>query len=103
MTESTESACHWERVQRQWKWEWTSYLPHADLFWTADSDTGTTELLDEATLSPSAPEVKVDLAYGSRWQEVSGTGTNVVISTARLPEGQVPAGDGWRQVQPAGR
>ena len=103
MTDSTETICHWEQVQRQWKWQWASYRPHTDVFWTATSPTGTTELLDEATLSPEPPTVMVDQVYGSRWQEVSGTGTNVVIATAELPEGQVPDGAGWRQVEHAAR
>ena len=103
MLESTETICHWEQVQRQWKWEWASYRPHTDLFWTDATESGATEFLDDATLAPEAPEVKMDLTYGSRWEEVSGSGTNVVIATADLPEGEVPAGDGWRQVQTAGR
>lgn len=101
MSETTETICHWEQVQRQWKWEWASYRPHTDVFWTAASETGTTELLDEATLAPEPPLVQVDHAYGSRWEAVSGTGTNVVIAETDLPEGQVPAGDGWRMIQPA--
>ena len=100
MPETTETNCHWEQVQRQWKWEWASYHPHAAVFWTAGREDGTTELLDEATLSPEPPELKVDLAYGSRWEKVSGTGTNVVIATTDLPEGVSPLGVGWQQVQP---
>lgn len=102
MPETTETICHWEQVQRRWKWEWASYLPHPDVFWTADTEAGTTGLLDEATLAAEPPDLTVDLAYGSRWEKVSGTGTNVVVATADLPEGEVPAGDGWRLAETVG-
>ncbi|HEY3546941.1 MAG TPA: hypothetical protein VGK17_12760, partial [Propionicimonas sp.] len=95
--------CHWEQVQRRWKWEWASYHPHALVFWTADREDGTTELLDDATLSPQPPEIKVDLSYGSRWEKVSGTGTNVVVATADLPVSESPVGDGWRLAETVAR
>ena len=94
MTETTETLCHWEQVQRQWKWEWASYHPHDPVYWTAGD--GTTELLDEAALAAEPPALLADHAFGSRWEKVSGTGTNVVVATADLPEGQSPAGEGWR-------
>ncbi|NLE71220.1 MAG: hypothetical protein GX609_03865 [Actinomycetales bacterium] len=100
MSESTETLCHWEQVQRQWKWEWASYHPHATVYWAADAENGTTELIEEATLSADPPDIKVDLCYGSRWEKVSGTGTNVVIATADLPEGTEPVGEGWRLAVP---
>ena len=99
----TEITCHWEQVQRQWKWEWASYHPHASVFWTAGREDGTTELLDEATLAPEPPGLKVDLAYGSRWEKVSGTGTNVVVAEVDLPEGVSPGSEGWRLAEPVGR
>ncbi len=102
MTETTETICHWEQVQRQWKWEWASYHPHAGLFWTADREDGTTELLDEATMSPEPPELMLDQAFGSRWEKVSGTGHDVVVATADLPEGESPAGEGWLMVEAVG-
>lgn len=102
MSESTETLCHWEQVQRRWKWEWASYHPHATVYWTAETENGTTELVDDATLSPEPPGLKVDLCYGSRWEKVSGTGTNVVVATADLPEGEVPVGEGWRTAVPVG-
>lgn len=101
MSETTETICHWEQVQRRWKWEWASYHPHVTVYWTADGD-GTTELLEDATLAAEAPDVLVDLCYGSRWEKVSGTGTDVVVARAELPEGTEPAGHGWRQVLPVG-
>ena len=103
MPETTETSCHWEQVQRQWKWEWASYHPHAAVYWTAGRQDGTTELLDEATPAPEPPELKVDLVYGSRWEKVSGTGTNVVVAAVDLPEGASPVGEGWRQPEPVGR
>lgn len=102
MSETTETICHWEQVQRQWKWEWASYHPHTTLYWTADHESGTTELLEEATLAPEAPALLADACYGSRWEKVSGTGTNVVVQTADLPEGVVPEGEGWRLAVPVG-
>lgn len=102
MSETTETPCHWEQVQRRWKWEWASYHPHPTVYWTADAEGGTTELLDEATLAPEAPDVVVDHAYGSRWEKVSGTGTDVVVATTDLPDGVEPAGSGWRPVVPVG-
>ena len=101
MSETTETICHWEQVQRRWKWEWASYHPHAAMYWAADHEGGVTELLDDAALLPDAPDVKIDLAYGSRWEKVSGTGTNVVLAAADLPEGESPVGEGWRMVEPA--
>jgi hypothetical protein len=102
MPETTETICHWERVQRQWKWEWASYHPHPGVFWT-DRDEGTTEFVDRGTLAPEPPELKVDLAYGSRWEKVSGTGTNVVVAAVDLPEGESPLGEGWRLAETVGR
>ncbi len=102
MSETTETVCHWEQVQRQWKWEWASYHPHLTVYWTAGDESGTTELIEEATLAPETPELAVDMCYGSRWEKVSGTGTNVVVATADLPEGMTPAGEGWRLVVPVG-
>ena len=99
MPETTETNCHWEQVQRQWKWEWASYHPHAQVFWTADRPEGTTELLDDATLTPESPGLTVDHAYGSRWEKVSGTGTNVVVAAVDLPDGDSPVGPGWRLVE----
>ena len=101
MSETTETICHWEQVQRQWKWEWAIYHPHPTVYWTSESG-GTTELLDEATLAPEAPHVALDPSFGSRWEPVSGTGHNVVVATADLPEGAEPAGDGWRLAVAAG-
>jgi len=103
MPETTETTCHWEQVQRQWKWEWASYHPHARLFWTGDRADGTTELLDDATLASEPPGVMVDHAYGSRWEKVSGTGTNVVVYAVDLPDGEAPAGVGWHLVETVGR
>lgn len=104
MSESTETpACHWEQVQRQWKWEWASYRPHPGLYWTADGPEGTTGLLEDATLAAEPPGTHVDLSYGARWEKVSGTGTDVVVGTADLPEGVVPAGAGWRLAEVAHR
>lgn len=100
MSEATETICHWEQVQRQWKWEWASYHPHPAVYWTDSDESGTTELIDEATLAPEAPDLAVDMCYGSRWEKVSGTGTNVVVATADLPEGVVPEGEGWRLAVP---
>lgn len=101
---TTETVCHWEQVQRQWKWEWASYNPHTTgVFWTASDDSGTTLIRDEATLSPTPPTIMVDENYGSRWEKVSGTGTNVVVATADLPEGVEPVGEGWRMVVSVGR
>jgi hypothetical protein len=102
MPETTETICHWEQVQRRWKWEWASYHPHPGVFWTAAGEGGTTELLDDATLAPEPPELRVDLAYGSRWEKVSGTGTNVVVDAADLPAGESPAGEGWRLAETVG-
>lgn len=96
MSETTETICHWEQVQRRWKWEWASYHPHASLYWAAEAEDGTTEDLEHATLAPEAPELRLDPTFGSRWEKVSGTGHNCVVATADLPEGQVPAGEGWR-------
>ena len=101
MSETTETICHWEQVQRQWKWEWASYHPHPEVYWTDEGESGMTELVDDATLAPEAPELRVDLSYGSRWEKVSGTGTNVVAATADLPEGAEPVGEGWRVAVPA--
>ncbi|MDO8108082.1 hypothetical protein Q6348_12845 [Isoptericola sp. b441] len=103
MSETTETICHWEQVQRQWKWEWASYHPHARVFWTAGGEDGTTELVEDATLAPEPPELKVDLCFGSRWEKVSGTGTNVVVATADLAEGETPVGEGWRLAETVGR
>jgi len=103
MSETPETSCHWEQVQRQWKWEWASYHSHAAAYWTAAGEGGTTELLDGATLAPEPPDLRVDLAYGSRWEKVSGTGTNVVVAEVDLPESEVPVGDGWRLVATVGR
>ncbi len=103
MSETTETICHWEQVQRQWKWEWASYHSHVPVFWTAEHEGGTTELVDGATLAPLPPDLTVDLTYGSRWERVSGTGTNVVVAEVDLPEDQVPTGDGWRLVEAVGR
>lgn len=100
MSDTTETLGHWEQVQRRWKWEWASYHPHATVYWTAGSEDGTTELLDEADLAASPPDVRVDHCYGSRWEKVSGTGTNVVVATADLPAGVAPTGEGWRQAVP---
>lgn len=44
----------------------------------------------------------LDHAYGSRWEPVSGTGRDVVVATAELPEGVEPSGPGWRLVLPVG-
>lgn len=97
---TTETVCHWEQVQRQWGWEWASYNPHTTgVFWTA-TDGGTTRFREGATLSPVPPDLKVDENFGSRWEKVSGTGTNVVIATADLAEGVEPVGEGWRMVAP---
>ncbi|WP_146841741.1 hypothetical protein [Cellulomonas composti] len=101
MSETTETICHWELVQRQWKWEWASYHPHVRVFWAADRADGTAELPEDATLAAEPPEVVVDQCYGSRWEKVSGTGTNVVVATADLPEGESPAGEAWRLVATA--
>lgn len=99
---TTETVCHWEQVQRQWKWEWASYNPHTTgVLWTADGE-GTTQFRDSATLTPEPPGLKVDENFGSRWEKVSGTGTNVVIATADLAEGVEPVGEGWRMVAPVG-
>ena len=68
------------------------------VFWTAVN--GTTELREAATLSPTPPELKVDENFGSRWEKVSGTGTNVVIATVDLAEGIEPVGEGWRIAAP---
>ena len=57
MSETTETICHWEQVQRQWMWEWASYHPHPRVFWTAGSEAGTTELVEGATLAPEPPEL----------------------------------------------
>jgi len=103
MPETTETLCHWEQVQRQWKWEWASYHPHAGLFWTAAREDGTTELIQDATLAPVPPGIAVDLAYGSRWEKVSGTGTNIVLAAVDLPEGESPLGEGWHLVETVGR
>nr|WP_297422596.1 hypothetical protein [uncultured Actinotalea sp.] len=102
MSETTETPCHWEQVQRRWKWEWASYHPHATVYWTADAESGTTELLDEATHAADPPDLLLDHAYGSRWEPVSGTGRDVVVATTELPEGVEPAGEGWRPVVPVG-
>ncbi|WP_034222084.1 hypothetical protein [Actinotalea ferrariae] len=102
MSETTETICHWEQVQRQWKWEWASYHPHPAVFWAAGPESGTTELLDEADLAATPPDVVVDHSYGSRWERVSGTGRDVVVATADLPPGVAPAGEGWRSVVPVG-
>ncbi|GGC13768.1 hypothetical protein [Cellulomonas carbonis] len=102
MPETTETICHWVQVQRRWKWEWASYHPHPGLFWTADGDGGTTELLEDATLAADPPDLRVDLAYGSRWEKVSGTGTDVVVGTVDLPDGIAPVGTGWRVAEPVG-
>ena len=102
MTETTETICHWEQVQRQWKWEWASYHEHPEVYWTADGESGMTDLVDDATLAPEAPDLRVDLSYGSRWEKVSGTGTNVVVATADVLEGVEPVGEGWRLAVPAG-
>jgi hypothetical protein len=101
MPETTETICHWEQVQRRWKWEWASYHPHPRVFWTAGRHGSTTELLDDATLAADPPGVILDLAYGSRWEKVSGTGTDVVVATADLPEGTLPVGDNWHVVETA--
>jgi hypothetical protein len=103
MPETTETICHWEKVQRQWKWEWASYRPHAGVFWTADREDGITGLVEDATLAPEPPELMVDLAYGSRWEKVSGTGTNVVVAAVDQPEGVSPVGEGWHVVETVGR
>ena len=103
MSETTETICHWEQVQRQWMWEWASYHPHPRVFWTAGSEAGTTELVEGATLAPEPPQLLVDNCYGSRWEKVSGTGTNVVIAAVDLPEGESPVGEGWRLVETVGR
>lgn len=103
MPETTETIGHWELVQRQWKWEWASYHPHTRLFWTSACADGTTELLDDATLTSEPPRPTVDLAFGSRWEKVSGTGTNIVVGAMDLPDGEAPAGDGWRLVETVGR
>lgn len=99
MPEPTETLCHWELVQRRWKWEWASYRPHGTLFWTADDEGGVTESLEDATLAPEPPDLVVDHAYGSRWEKVSGTGTNVVVDDAELPDGVSPLGEGWRRAE----
>ncbi len=96
MPETTETICHWEKVQRQWKWEWASYHPHTNAFWAADHEDGLTEFLQEATLAPEPPDLEVDHTYGSRWEKVSGSGTNIVIAEVDLPDGEVPPGIGWR-------
>ncbi len=102
MSDTTEIMCHWERVQRQWKWEWASYNPHTTgVFWTRDAENGTTELVDAATMAPEAPELALDQCYASRWEKVSGTGHDVVVDSVDLPEGEVPAGAGWRLVEMA--
>jgi hypothetical protein len=103
MSETTENVCHWEKVQRQWKWEWASYNTHTTgVFWTA-SGAETTDLIDRADFAPEAPELEVDQCYGSRWEKVSGTGHNVVLETVDLPEGVEPAGEGWRVAETVGR
>ena len=96
MSETTETPGHWEQVQRRWKWEWASYHPHPEVYWTAENESGMTELLEDATLAAEAPELRVDLSHGSRWEKVSGTGTNVVVATLDLPEGAEPSGEGWQ-------
>ena len=102
MSETTETMCHWERVQRQWKWEWASYNPHTTgVFWTRDAASGTTDLIDSATMAPEPPGITVDQCYGSRWEKVSGTGHDVVVDALDLPEGEVPAGAGWRLAEMA--
>lgn len=103
MPETTETICHWEQVQRQWKWEWASYHPHPAVFWTGNHENGITELLQDATLAPEPPELRVDLAFGSRWEKVSGTGTNVVVATADLPDGEAPVGAGWHLMETVAR
>ena len=103
MSETTETICHWEQVQRQWKWEWASYHPHASVFWTPVREDGTTELVEDAALAPEPPGLVVDLAYGSRWEKVSGTGTNVVLASVDLPVGESPVGAGWQLVDAAVR
>ncbi|HMO10929.1 MAG TPA: hypothetical protein PKB06_05375 [Actinotalea sp.] len=103
MTDATETICHWEQVQRQWKWEWASYHPHAGLYWTADREDGTTELLGEATLAAEAPDLVLDHSYGSRWEKVSGTGTNVVVAVVDLPAGEAPVGVGWQLAETVSR
>ena len=103
MSETTETICHWEQVQRQWKWEWASYHSHVPVFWTADREGGTTELLDRASLAPEPPDLRADLTYGSRWEKVSGTGTNVVVAEVDLPESESPDGEGWRLAETVGR
>ncbi len=102
MSETTETICHWEQVQRRWKWEWASYHPHPEVYWTTEGESGMTELLDDASLAAEAPDLRVDLSYGSRWEKVSGTGTNVVVATADLSPGVAPVGEGWRMAVPAG-
>jgi hypothetical protein len=102
MSETTETICHWERVQRQWKWEWASYHPHETVYWAGGDESGTTELVDDAALASKAPESRVDLSFGSRWEKVSGTGTNVVVATADLPGGVEPVGEGWCLAAPIG-
>jgi len=100
---TTETVCHWEQVQRQWKWEWASYNPRTTgVFWTATGE-GTTEFRDEATLAPAPPDTKVDMSFGSRWEKASGTGTNVVIATVDLAEGIEPVGEGWQMVASVAR
>lgn len=99
MPETTETLCHWEQVQRRWRWEWASYRPHAATFWTADTGSGVTDVVEDATLAAEPPGLALDAAYGSRWEKVSGTGTNVVVGEVDLPEGEVPAGDGWRMAE----
>jgi hypothetical protein len=96
MSETNEIPCHWEQVQRRWKWEWASYHPHVTVYWTADAESGTTELLDEATPAADPPDVVLDHAFGSRWEKVSGTGRDVVVAVTDLPEGVTPQGGGWQ-------
>jgi hypothetical protein len=62
MSETTETICHWEQVQRQWKWEWASYHPHPTVYWTGGGEDSTTELIEDATLAPESPEFSVDLS-----------------------------------------
>ncbi len=100
MSETTETVCHWEKVQRQWKWEWVSYNCHTTgVFWTASDPGGSTELLEDATLAHEPPGLTLDVSFGSSWQPVSGTGHNVVVDAIDLPAGEQPVGEGWRMVE----
>ena len=62
MSETTETVCHWEKVQRQWKWEWVSYNCHTTgVFWTAGDPRGSTELLEDATPAHEPPDLTLDV------------------------------------------